>query len=218
MFTDPDSTYVDTRVSSERDYLIIKTGALPVPVEMTSFTASAEGLNAKLSWRTATEINNYGFEIERRAIPDGGWCKIGFVAGSGTSNKPVEYTYTDNNLSIGRYTYRIKQIDNDGAFKYTLGAEVEIGGVPKEFKLIPNYPNPFNPTTMIQFTVPENGHVRLRIYNVIGQEVANLFDGPAEAGNLNKVEFDASSMSSGLYFSVLEFGNQRLARKMMLMK
>ena len=201
-------------------YLIIKTGAKvpPVPVEMTSFTASAEGLNAELRWRTATEVNNYGYEVERRAIPNGIWGKIGFVAGAGTSNKPCEYTYTDKNLEAGKYTYRIKQVDNDGTFKYSFSVEIQVLGMPKVFTLSESYPNPFNPTTTIQFTVPQNGHVRLRIYNLIGQEVANLFDGPAEVGNLYKVKFDASSMSSGLYFSVLEFGNQRLARKMVLTK
>jgi hypothetical protein len=189
-----------------------------VPVEMTSFTASVEGLNAMLCWKTATEVNNYGFEIERRAIPAGIWNKIGFVAGAGTSNKPCEYAYTDKNLEAGKYTYRIKQVDNDGTFKYSSSAEIQVLGMPSVLKLDGNYPNPFNPNTTIQFTVPQNGFTRLRIYNVIGQEVANLFNGPAEVGKLNIVKFEASSLPSGLYFSVLEFGSQRLTSKMVLLK
>jgi hypothetical protein len=200
---------------------VVSTGGglnIPLPVEMTSFMASADGPNAKLCWRTATETNNYGFEIERRAISNSQWSKIGFVAGAGTSTSQREYSYFDKGLATGKYVYRIKQVDNDGTFKYSFSAEVEVVGMPKLLKLDDNYPNPFNPTTTIQFTVPQNGLVRLRIYNVIGQEVANLFNGPAEVGNLYKVKFEVSSLPSGLYFSVLEFGNQRLTRKMVLAK
>ena len=136
----------------------------------------------------------------------------------GTSNATHNYTYTDNNLSIGTYAYRIKQIDNGGAFKYSASTEVEITSVPNELKLFGNYPNPFNPSTKVQFTIPENGNVRLRVYNVLGQEVATLFEGAAEAGNLYTANFDASRMASGLYFSVLEFGNQRITHKMLMTK
>ena len=189
-----------------------------MPVEMTSFTAAPHNMSAQLKWNTATEVNNYGFEIERRAITSSAWAKVGFVAGNGTSNTAHNYTYADNNLIAGTYAYRLKQIDNDGAFKYSASTEVAIAGVPKELKLFSNYPNPFNPSTKVQFTVPENGNVRLRVYNVIGQEVATLFDGAAEAGNLYTVNFDGTHMASGLYFSVLEYGNQRITHKMMMTK
>jgi hypothetical protein len=190
----------------------------PLPVEMTSFTAVAEKMSAQLKWSTATEVNNYGFEIERRAIAGNAWAKVGFVAGNGTSNAKHNYTYTDNNLSAGTYAYRLKQLDNDGAFKYSASTEVAITGLPKELKLYGNYPNPFNPSTKVQFTVPENGNVRLLVYNVIGQEVATLFEGAAETGKLYTANFDASRMASGLYFSVLEFGNQRITHKMLMAK
>jgi len=163
-------------------------------------------------------VNNYGFEIERRAISSSAWAKVGFIAGNGTSNVVHNYTYADNNLSTGEYIYRLKQIDNDGAFKYSASTEVAITSVPNELKLFGNYPNPFNPSTKVQFTIPENGNVRLRVYNVLGQEVATLFEGAAEAGNLYTANFDASRMASGLYFSVLEFGNQRITHKMLMVK
>ena len=190
----------------------------PLPVEMISFTASAQQVNAMLVWSTATEVNNYGFNIERRAIASSAWAKVGFVAGNRTSNATHHYTYADNNLSAGTYAYRLKQIDNDGTFKYSASTEVTIAGVPKELKLYGNYPNPFNPSTKVEFTVPETGNARLSVYNVLGQEVATLFNGSAAAGNLYSMNFDASRMASGLYFSVLEYGNQRITHKMLLTK
>jgi hypothetical protein len=193
-------------------------GANVLPVEMTSFTAVMQSANcAMLKWSTATEVNNSGFEIQRRAEGSSAWAKVGFIPGAGTSASAHEYSYADRNLSSGRYAYRIKQIDNDGACKYSGSVEVVVN-LPKELKLYGNYPNPFNPSTKVQFTVPENGNVRLRVYNVLGQEVATLFNGPAEAGNLYEAAFDASHMTSGLYFSVMEFGHQRITHKMLMTK
>ena len=212
----PNVTSGITATTAAGNWTIGLTGQLPV--EMTSFTATAQQANALLAWSTATEVNNFGFNIERRAIASNVWAKVGFVAGNGTSNAKHNYTYADNNLSAGTYAYRIKQIDNDGTFKYSASTEVTVAGVPKELKLYGNYPNPFNPSTKVQFTVPENGNVRLSVYNVLGQEVATLFNGSAVAGNLYTANFNASRMSSGLYFSVLQFGNQRITHKMLLTK
>jgi uncharacterized protein (TIGR03790 family) len=222
---DPKFRLVSTRISA--DTAVYRPGDITsLPVEMVSFTACVEGVNARLYWKTATETNNYGFEIERREVSNQqsttvNWKKIGFIAGAATSTSPREYTFTDRNLAAGKYAFRVKQIDNSGTFTYSFSTEIEVGkevGMPKVLKLTGNYPNPFNPTTKIQFTVPENGNVRLRIYNVIGQEVADLFNGTAVAGNLYEPEFQASGMPSGMYVSVLEFGSQRLTSKMMLVK
>jgi len=187
-----------------------------LPVEMVSFTATANRFNAELRWSTATELNNYGFEIERRQT--GNWTKVGFVAGAGTSNSPRDYSYTDNSLSPGRYVYRIKQIDNNGAFLYKASAEVEIGLAAKKFELASNYPNPFNPSTTIQFTLGNDGMTTLQVYNMLGQKVATLFNGNAEAGRMYQVTLDASKLTSGLYIAKLESGNQRMMQKMVLMK
>ena len=85
----------------------------PLPVELSSFTANVIGKSVKLSWQTETEVNNYGFEIER-SIAKGNWEKIGFVNGSGNSNSQKNYTFEDKNLIVGKYHYRLKQLDNDG--------------------------------------------------------------------------------------------------------
>lgn len=191
-------------------------GSAVLPVELVSFTVSGGRTNAELRWSTASEVNNYGFEIERRQTAD--WQKTGFVAGAGTSNAPRDYSYTDKNLAPGRYTYRLKQVDNDGTFSYYGSTEVEVGLAAKKFELESNYPNPFNPSTTIVFTVGEDGQTSLIVSNVLGQKVMTLFEGNATAGRLYQVQFDASDLPGGLYFANLESGEQHMTRKMVLMK
>lgn len=188
-----------------------------LPVELTSFSVKASQRSAELKWSTATELNNHGFEIERRS--NGNWSKAGFVSGSGNSSSAKMYSYVDANLTAGRYEYRLKQIDNDGSFKYVGSVEsAEVGAAAKVFGLSDNYPNPFNPATSIEFTVAKDGIAVLKVYNLIGQEVAALFSGAAQAGKINRVEFNAKDLPSGIYFSKLQVGNQQIVKKMMLMK
>jgi hypothetical protein len=195
-----------------------------VPVEMTSFTASMQGANsAILKWNTATEVNNNGFEIERRAVNSDqssviSWQKVGFVAGAGTSNAPKDYSFTDNGLTPGMHVYRIKQIDNDGIFKYSASVQVDAGVTGKSFELLSNYPNPFNPATEIRFSVPEDGYASLKVYNMLGQEVATLFNGMAQSGHYIAATFNAGNMASGLYFSRLEYNGKSLVQRMLLTK
>jgi hypothetical protein len=207
---------------------VLSNGTSPLPVELVSFTAKASSLNTTLTWKTATEINNYGFEVERRIVDNQnlslpspnrgglGWGSIGFVAGSGTSNTEHTYSYSDANISSGTYAYRLKQIDNSGTFKYSNEAEVTIS-VPKVLTLA-NYPNPFNPTTTLSFTLAQDGFTTLKIYNVLGKEVATLVNGEMKAGITNTVAFDASKLASGVYFSRLENNGSAQIKKLVLMK
>ncbi|MEW6061494.1 MAG: LamG-like jellyroll fold domain-containing protein [Bacteroidota bacterium] len=207
-----------------------------LPVELTMFAASVNSRGVELQWATATEVNNFGFEIERRAISDRhlqgdghfAWSKVGFVEGSGTTNSPKEYSYTDKNLSNGTYSYRLKQIDRDGKFEYSQSVEVTVANAPKEFALIQNYPNPFNPTTTIQYSVGTDAHpsnnnmhgrafTTLKIYDVLGKEVATLVNEVKEAGYYSAT-FDASKLSSGIYFARLQSGEKVQLKKMMLIK
>lgn len=215
-----------TRVSSE--------GALPV--ELTSFTAVGQGSSVLLNWNTATEVNNYGFEIERKKIrdsrfrsqdtpessimsPASTWSRISFVEGNGTTNSPKEYSFSDNNIqSSGKYLYRLKQIDRDGKFEYSQAVEVTIGSVPKDFALIQNYPNPFNPTTTIGFTLQASGPTTLKIYDAIGREVATLVDEFLDAGVYHQNIFNASNLPSGIYFAKLSSEGKSQIRKLMLLK
>lgn len=194
----------------------------PLPVELTSITASEALSGAILQWKTATEINNYGFDVERRAVNSekltaNSWSKIGFVQGNGTSNSLHEYSFVDAQLAAGTYAYRLKQIDNGGATKYSSEAEVTIA-VPKVFALSQNYPNPFNPTTMIEFTVPEDGMTTLKVYDILGKEVATLVNENLQAGIIHQTSFNASRLSSGMYFYRLETNSASLVKKLVLLK
>jgi hypothetical protein len=194
----------------------------PVPVELTSFSAATIGKNVKLSWNTATEINNYGFEVERSVVK-GEWDKIGFVNGNGNSNSPKDYYFVDDNLpadrqgvTTGKYSYRLKQIDNDGQFEYSKTIEVDMNGV-KKYELTQNYPNPFNPTTTISYILPQAGMVRLTLYNILGQEIRTLVNEVKEAGT-HSINFNASDLNSGVYVYKIESGSFTQTKKMTLVK
>ncbi|MFZ2322124.1 MAG: T9SS type A sorting domain-containing protein [Ignavibacteriaceae bacterium] len=193
-----------------------------LPVELTSFTAFVNASSIKLSWNTATEINNYGFEVERTQMPSAksqaDWKNIGFVQGNGNSNSPKTYSFVDKSLSAGKYFYRLKQIDNDGQYEYSKTVEVNYGSMPNGFVLEQNYPNPFNPGTSIKFSFADNTQAALVVYNAIGQQVAELFNGTAEAGRVYDVRFDASTLSSGIYFYKLQSDKNSEIKKMILLR
>jgi hypothetical protein len=169
---------------------------LIIPVELASFTAKANKGLVELSWITATEINNQGFEVQRSA--SGEFETLAFIEGHGTTTETQAYSYSDRDVNDGSYSYRLKQVDFDGTFEYSNTIEVEVLGV-KEFALGQNYPNPFNPSTTINFSLAVDSKVSLKIFDVLGQEVATLINGQLAAGS-QKVSFDASSINSGVYF------------------
>ncbi len=198
----------------------------PLPVEITSFIARLNGNKVVLNWQTATEINNYGFEIERASSlttpRQDKWEKIGFVQGHGNSNSTKEYSFIDEEPIVGTISYRLKQIDTDGSFEYSDVVEVTINA-PLKFELSQNYPNPFskgsggNPTTTIKFTLPTNGVVKLNVYNTLGEKVAELVNREMESG-YHKIKFNASGLTSGVYFYSLETPKYNEVKKMMLIK
>jgi hypothetical protein len=167
-----------------------------IPVELTSFVASAIGNDVQLSWTTATEMNNRGFEIQRKEGVE--YQTIGFISGNGTTVQPQTYSFTDKNLKAGSYTYRLKQIDFNGQFEYSKEIEVDVIGL-KEFSLAQNYPNPFNPTTTLSFSLAVDSKVSLKIFDVLGQEIMTLLNETKSAGKHN-ISFDASTLNSGVYF------------------
>ena len=193
-----------------------------LPVELTSFTAAIERGNVVLNWKTATEVNSAGFEIQRTPSPalplKGGerWLRVGFVEGHGTTNAPQSYSFTDKQAA-GKYQYRLKQIDRDGKFEYSQTIEADLAA-PVTFGLDQNYPNPFNPTTNISFTLPVTGQARLTIFNVLGAEVGELFNGIAKAGEKQTAVFDAGKFASGVYFYRLEGAGKTDIKKMQLIR
>jgi len=190
-----------------------------IPVELTGFTAEMSNGLVALNWQTATETNNRGFEIQRKT-GNYSWQTIGFVSGKGTTTQMSNYSYTDNPVGIVNYAkiiYRLKQLDYDGKANYSKEINVEFTGAPKTFSLDQNYPNPFNPTTEIRYQLPENGHVKLEIYDVIGNLVTSLIDQEMNAG-FHTVTWNASGLSSGIYFYRISSGNFAATKKLILMK
>ena len=169
---------------------------LIIPVELTSFAASVNDNAVTLNWTTATELNNQGFDVERNS--GNGFEKIGYVAGFGTSSEIHTYSYIDGSLQEGSYTYRLKQVDYDGTFEYSDVVEADVT-VPDVFSLDQNYPNPFNPSTTINFSLAADSKVSLTVFDILGQEVANLINGNVAAGS-HEINFNASNVNSGVYF------------------
>ena len=188
-----------------------------VPVELSSFTATANTDNISLSWVTSTETNNMGFEVERRATnSNSGWQKLGFINGKGTTTEKSSYSYTDKNPVDGKSYYRLKQIDLDGSSKIYDAVEVDFETV-EEYSIAQNYPNPFNPGTEINYNLAKSGNVTLKVYNILGSEVATLVNGFIEAGK-HSVMFNAKDFTSGVYFYTIKADNFTATRKMILIK
>ncbi|MBA4250237.1 MAG: hypothetical protein C0425_00115 [Chlorobiaceae bacterium] len=188
-----------------------------IPVELVSFTAKSVGNNVTLNWSTATETNNMGFSVER-SVDQNNFMEIGFVSGKGTSIEKNNYSFVDRNLNVGEYYYRLKQVDFDGTVSYSSIINIDVNQIPTTFELSQNFPNPFNPSTSIKFSVDENGPAKLLIYNLLGQKVHTLFDEVAEVGTIYKVNFNAVNLNSGVYFYSLIQNSKTLTKKMTLLK
>jgi hypothetical protein len=190
-----------------------------IPVELNSFTASLNGSEIFLEWSTTTETNNSGFEIKRAshsATPGQGWGKIGFVPGFGTTTEPKSYSFKDIDVTNGLYKYRIKQIDFDGSFEYSDVVEVQMN-IPAKFSLEQNYPNPFNPSTKIKYQIPTTGFVTLKIFDVLGNEVATLVNEEKPSG-IYEVTVNGCNLTSGVYIYKLDVGSSNSVKKMIVMK
>lgn len=187
-----------------------------IPVEMISFTASIEQNKINLKWNTETETNNMGYKIERLKEKLQGWQEIGFVRGSGTTAEPKEYSFIDKNISVGIYSYRLKQIDYDGSFKYSKEIEVELNP-PLEFLLEQNYPNPFNPSTKIKYSIPQSSNVMIKVYDILGNEIETLVNEEKPVGSYD-VKWNAVNLPSGVYFYQIKAGSFTGTKKMILLK
>ncbi len=168
-----------------------------IPVELSALSAASDRNNVILKWSTATETNNQGFVVERKHKDNNEWIEAAFISGTGNSTEIVNYSYTDKALQIGQYIYRLKQIDFDGTFSYSPEIQVDVNA-PEDFVLYQNYPNPFNPVTTIEFSLPVNAEVTVKIFTALGELVTTVVNGKAEAG-YHKVSFDASGLTSGVY-------------------
>ncbi len=198
-----------------------------VSVELTSFTASIDRNNVLLNWQTAREVNNHGFEIERR-LQGSVWNSIAFVKSNEVGAIPGNYTYFDRNLSAGSYDYRLKILDLSGSFEYSGMVQATVG-LPETFALLQNFPNPFNPSTEIQYQLPAvsgtgsaKSRTVLKVYNLLGEEVRTLVD-KIEAPGFYSVTWDGKDKSgrtapSGIYIYRLQFGPSVETRKMVFVQ
>lgn len=194
-----------------------------VPVELLSFTGALDNNVVNLKWETGSEVNNKGFNVERKV--NGEWKSISFVNGKGTTTETTSYTYSDDlrNANInGTVVYRLKQVDLDGSYTYTKEIEFNLGQVPQEFALEQNFPNPFNPSTTIKFAVPVNRNVKLAVYDAMGNLVKVLVDEAKTAGKYevtwNGENNSGSKVASGVYFYKVSAGTYTMTKKMVMMK
>ena len=193
----------------------------PTPVEFISFRSEVLNGRVILSWSTASETNNKGFEVGREVCSKQNaesslWERIGFVGGNGTTSRQKDYSFIDKNVSAGTYSYRLKQVDFNGGFKFSDEIRVAVNTV-YDFILSRNYPNPFNPVTNIRYEIPYSGMVTVKIYDVLGKEIATLVSEEKQAGSYS-LRFDGSSLSGGVYFYQLKSGSLIKNRKMILLK
>ena len=194
-------------------------GDYALPVEMTTFDALVQRDSfveqVVLNWKTVGETNNYGFEVQKST--DGKkWGKIGFVAGAGSTNIARAYEFTDENVDVGTYHYRLIQIDTNGNSS-TSDVKTLTVTPPKTYELSQNYPNPFNPQTNIIFQLKEDIDVKITVFDVLGREVASLVDRRMKAGT-HTITFNGSQLSSGLYFYSMQAGDFHRVKKMAIVK
>ena len=192
-----------------------------LPVEMTAFNSSVNKNNVTLKWTTATETNNKGFDIERKAA-NGNWVKAGNLQGSNTKTTPTNYTFEDKKLNAGKYNYRLKQVDVNGNYRYfNLNTVVEVG-VPKSYSLSQNYPNPFNPVTKIDFELPFDSKVKMVLYDILGREVKVLVPNELKQAGFYSLEINALNLASGTYFYRMVANSQNkdfvFTKKMVVVK
>ncbi len=198
----------------------------PVPITLAYLNVQpvSNGRGVEVNWGTISEINNYGFWIQKSPADELHYADIegSFTPGHGTTNEPQRYTFTDNTVGPNSWYYRLKQVDLDGSAHYSDAVRIEIltsvaDAAPRVFALLQNYPNPFNPSTNIEYSIPFAGHVNMKVYDVVGREVATLVNEEKEAGDF-KVTFDAKNLPSGVYFYRLTTKNAIQTKKIVLMK
>jgi hypothetical protein len=197
-----------------------------IPVALTNFSANVFDAKVNLVWQTSSEINNQGFEVERCALSAGrqAWVKIGFVNGNGTTTETSQYSFVDEPISSGFYSYRLKQVDFNGDYEYS--NEVDVNFIlADDFRLSQNYPNPFNPSTTIEYQIPQSSFVTIKVYDALGKEVVTLVKEEKPAG-IHEINFEPKDLTSGLYLYKISAGDPSTSsgqgfeqtRKMLLLK
>ena len=219
-----DAAAIETIVYHTPDDPLLGTVTLtnnnPLPVELVSFTASSSASQILLRWTTATEVNNYGFEIERklRTAQNNFWETIGFVSGQGTSNVSHQYSFQDILSQKGTVEYRLKQIDHNGSFEYSQTIAIESKGTKITGTTLDIYPNPFNATSRIIVRVAETGMAKLTVVDLSGKEITRLFSGLLQEHDVLNIPIDGIRLSSGMYYCVMNHNSNLIVKKLLLLK
>ncbi|MGA9119672.1 MAG: fibronectin type III domain-containing protein [Bacteroidota bacterium] len=221
--------YNESGSSTNSEVVLVTTLAAPLPIELASLSVipNPAGPGVRIDWSTASEIDCYGFFVQRRAARDTSFVDVanGFLPGAGTTSTAQTYSFVDQGLqSAGTFYYRLRQVDRDG--KQHLSEEVRVlltvlgivETAPMEFRLDQNFPNPFNPETIIRFSVDQTTHARLEVYDICGRCVVTLFDGSADAGRFHYVAFRGMNLSSGVYFYRLVTSKMNSMKRMILVR
>ena len=197
----------------------------PLPIQISSFTGTALNQRVHLQWMTVTEVNDSGFFVQRKPEGTTTWTELpnSFVPGNGTTHEPHQYEFVDSSVSVGTWFYRLRQVSTNGAQYLSGPIQVDVLAsvgetIPAVFALFQNYPNPFNPSTEIRFSVEKTGRAVLEVFNVLGQHIATIFDGKAEAGRSYRVKFEGYRFGAGVYFYRLQSGDRSDLKKFMLLK
>jgi hypothetical protein len=202
-------------VTSFSPFSIGNEGALPVVLSF--FNSNINNRNVELFWQTENEINNSGFFILRKILNSETWENIGFVKGSGTCSGSHSYFFADKKPAPANYNYRLKQVDYNGNFEYFVLNDIVVIKQPGEFSMSQNFPNPSNPSSSIEVSLPFNSKIKLAVYDITGKEIAVLADGFFENG-YHTFQFDGSAFSSGIYFYKLVTNGFTQTRKLVLVK
>jgi len=220
----------NTASSADVGWFVVEFYADPLPIQLAYFNAGVvpNSNDVLLTWQTITETNNYGFYIQQRANSTNSFVDLqnSFTPGQGTTLLPHDYSWTHQSVPQGTYYYRLKQVDLDGTPHFSDAVQVIVDGttdvvtktVPEVFSLDQNYPNPFNPSTTIRFTVGIRGLATLSVFNLLGQEIATLFSGNAEPGQVYTIHFDGKNLTNGVYYYKLISNEQTSIRRMILLK
>jgi hypothetical protein len=215
----PDDGTTDTYGNSE-DWTAVSgtqaTGAQVLPVEMASFDVTADAQNAVLTWKTASETNNAGFEVQH-ATNEGRFQTVGFVEGAGTTQEPQSYRFRVDDLSPGTHQFRLKQMDLDGTASLSSVRTVTVS-MDRSLVFEPIAPNPVSGTASFTFATREAQPVTVEVYNVLGQRVATLFSGRMSGGQTQSVQIDASDLVSGTYFVRIKGDSVNETRRMTVVK
>jgi len=172
----------------------------PLPVNILSFNSGIINLrDVELKWEVENESNMNCYEIYRQSEGSENWLKVGNIISQNHSER-IMYKFKDSKLNSGKYHYKLKQIDNNGNFAFSLLSNpVEIN-LPTKFELSQNYPNPFNPKTKIDFNLPFDSKIDLKVYDITGKEIANIIKGEYYKSGFYTMEFDCNRFASGVYF------------------